>query len=105
MDSVLALLTLFRLSLSPPTTSVTRTLSISRQAGTLTKEREAKLLDMGFIFDGKQAQAVRDEYEAARQQEQQLSSGSVSDEDEHSDEQDGKREAEAVEPTTHAEDD
>jgi len=45
---------------------VTRTLSISRQAGTLTKEREAKLLDMGFIFDGKQAQAVRDEYEAAR---------------------------------------
>jgi hypothetical protein len=29
----------------------------------------------------------------------------VSDEDEHSDEQGGKRDAEAVEPTTHAEDD
>jgi hypothetical protein len=66
VDSVLALLPLFRLSLSLLTTSVTRTLSISRQARTLTKEREAKLHDMGFIFDGKQAQAVRDEYEAAR---------------------------------------
>ena len=52
---------------------------LCEQAGTLTKEREAKLLDMGFIFDGKQAQAVRDEYEAARQQEQQLSSGAEDD--------------------------
>ena len=50
---------------------------LREQAGTLTKEREEKLLDMGFIFDGKKAQAVREEYEAARQQEQQLSSGSV----------------------------
>jgi len=32
----------------------------------LSKEREAKLLKIDFIFDGKQAQTVRDDYLAGR---------------------------------------
>ena len=48
----------------PPAFSIP--LDHPRQAGELTKEQEAKLLKIDFVFDAKQAQIVRDEYLAGR---------------------------------------
>ena len=67
----------------------------------LTKERETKLLGIGFIFDGKQAQAVRDACEAAMVQGGQLSINSFS--DEQSNGGDGERDEAPKELTVQAE--
>jgi hypothetical protein len=61
----------------------------------LSKEREAKLLKIDFIFDGKQAQIVRDDYLAGRHPlDSSLSA-------QHSDDEDGESDEDA-EPTMQA---
>jgi hypothetical protein len=74
----------------PPAFSIP--LDHPRQAGELTKEQEAKLLKIDFVFDAKQAQIVRDEYLAGRLSQLHADSSLSA---QHSDDEDGESDQDA----------